>query len=227
MGLLFTACNVEERDRKANVLLDQSLAHFQVGNKDSGYYYLSQSKEMFWSDDNAAVKLEKDLSLVENEDIAKILVQLMAFRYNSEYMPLKQDSFRFRRFEYAFLNRMVTEKLRATQDQHETWMQAYRDEQMKEKRLPEKMTPEERRKKVHDQFSDWDGSHPGLTDLVKESMKDPDSYKHLETSFVDKGDHIYVIMEYSGNNSFGARVPSRVEARVDFQGNVISVVKQN
>jgi hypothetical protein len=84
----------------------------------------------------------------------------------------------------------------------------------------------ERQIKVESQFSSWDGSHRGLTDLIKKSMNDPDSYEHIETRFRDDGDNIYVITKFRGANAFGGKVINTVTARVDFSGNVIEVISQ-
>lgn len=84
-----------------------------------------------------------------------------------------------------------------------------------------------RKEKVEKQFSAWDGSHPGLTRLIKKSMNDPDSYEHVETRFRDDGNSIFVITEFRGKNAFGGKVKNTVSARVDFEGNVIEVISQN
>ncbi len=84
----------------------------------------------------------------------------------------------------------------------------------------------ERQIKVESQFSSWDGSHRGLTDLIKKSMNDPDSYEHIETRFRDDGDNIFVITKFRGANAFGGKVINTVIARVDFSGNVIEVISQ-
>jgi Na+-translocating ferredoxin:NAD+ oxidoreductase RnfG subunit len=84
-----------------------------------------------------------------------------------------------------------------------------------------------RKEKVEKQFSSWDGSHPGLTRLIKKSMNDPDSYEHVETRFRDDDNSILVITEFRGKNAFGGKVKNIVSARVDFEGNVIEVISQN
>lgn len=81
--------------------------------------------------------------------------------------------------------------------------------------------------KVESQFSSWDGSHPALTEMIKKSMNDPDSYEHIETKFKDNTDHIFVITKFRGANAFGGKVMNTVSAKVDFSGNVIEIVSQN
>lgn len=84
----------------------------------------------------------------------------------------------------------------------------------------------ERQIEVEKQFSAWDGSHSGLTTLIKKSMNDPDSYEHIETRFNDEGDYILVITKFRGANAFGGKVINTVSAKVDFSGNVIEVISQ-
>jgi hypothetical protein len=89
-------------------------------------------------------------------------------------------------------------------------------------------TPEEvRRQEIEKHFSQWDGSHIGLTKVIKESMNDPSSYEHVSTKFYDKEDHIVVVTTFRGKNAFGALVKNSVSAKVDFDGNVIEIISKN
>jgi len=72
-------------------------------------------------------------------------------------------------------------------------------------------------------FSGWDGSHIELTKLIKEGMKNPDSYDHVETKYSDKGNHLIVITQYRGTNSFGAVVTESVIAETLLDCSVKSV----
>lgn len=88
-------------------------------------------------------------------------------------------------------------------------------------------TKTEQQIKVESQFSSWDGSHRGLTEIIKKSMNDPDSYEHIETKFKDNTDHIFVITKFRGANAFGGKVVNTVCAKVDFSGNVIEILSQD
>lgn len=79
----------------------------------------------------------------------------------------------------------------------------------------------ERASSINKQFSAFNGSHMKLTELVKKQMKDPDSFKHLETIKSDAGDYLRVKMRYSGTNSFGARIQQTIVAKTDIQSGVI------
>lgn len=83
----------------------------------------------------------------------------------------------------------------------------------------------EREKIVEEQFSKFDGSHKALTLLIKKNMNDPDSYEHVSTQFRDDNENIFVVTKFRGKNTFGAKVINTVSAKVDFNGNVIEIIK--
>ena len=88
-------------------------------------------------------------------------------------------------------------------------------------------TPEQvRKERIEKNFSAWDGSHRGLTEIIKKSMNDPSSYEHEETVYWDKGDHLIVKTTFRGKNAFGGVVKNWVMAKVDLNGNVIEVISQ-
>jgi tetratricopeptide (TPR) repeat protein len=81
----------------------------------------------------------------------------------------------------------------------------------------------QREKDILKQFSVWDGSHTKLKRYVKNNMNDPKSFEHVESIYADKGSFIYVYMKFRGTNAFGAKVLNEVRAKVDLQGNILSV----
>lgn len=76
-------------------------------------------------------------------------------------------------------------------------------------------------------FSDWDGSLPDLIDKTKEQLKNPSSFKHIETSFKDVKSKLIVKMKYSATNSFNATIVEEITATVDYSGKVIKMYKIN
>lgn len=73
------------------------------------------------------------------------------------------------------------------------------------------------------QFSGWDGSNVYVERYIKQNMNDPKSYEHIETSHRDKGDHILVRTKFRGSNALGVKVIQVVDAKVDIDGNVLSI----
>ena len=84
----------------------------------------------------------------------------------------------------------------------------------------------ERKKRIESGFSVWNGSHIALARLIKKSMNDPKSYKHDETGWWDRGDHLIVRTSFRGKNAFGGVVLNWVKAKCDLDGNVIEVIEQ-
>ncbi|OGS20965.1 MAG: hypothetical protein A2252_04545 [Elusimicrobia bacterium RIFOXYA2_FULL_39_19] len=89
-----------------------------------------------------------------------------------------------------------------------------------------KTKDEIRKEQIKNCFSVWDGSCPGLTDYIKKTMNDPDSYKHVKTVYEDKGDYLLVKTTFRGKNAFGGIVVNWVMAKVALNGNVIAVISQ-
>ncbi len=84
---------------------------------------------------------------------------------------------------------------------------------------------EARKKRLEKGFSAWDGSHRGLTKVIKESMNDPKSYEHVETNYWDMGDHLVVRATFRGKNAFGGVVKNSVRAKTDLDGNVLEIME--
>lgn len=99
------------------------------------------------------------------------------------------------------------------------------DSSNEESKLNADGTPKtERQIEIENQFSVWDGSHKGLTDLIQEKMNNPDSYEHIETKFIDNVDYLLVTTEFRGENSFGGMVVNTVSAKVDLEGNILEII---
>lgn len=80
---------------------------------------------------------------------------------------------------------------------------------------------------VDAQFSVWDGSHTGLVDLIKSNLNDDKSFKHVKTTYTDKGTYLIVYMTYRAKNGFGAVILQNVTAKADYKTNTITVTSQN
>lgn len=80
---------------------------------------------------------------------------------------------------------------------------------------------EQRTQEIEKQFSAWNGAHRDLERRVKTALKDPDSYEHIETKYVDNGAKgISVLMKYRAKNSFGGYVVESIIASYDNAGNL-------
>lgn len=80
-----------------------------------------------------------------------------------------------------------------------------------------------RKAEIDQQFSRWDGSNYAVETAVKRQMKNPDSYQHVETRYVEVPNGLIVTTTFRGTNSFNALVPQTAVAAVDRAGRVISL----
>jgi hypothetical protein len=74
---------------------------------------------------------------------------------------------------------------------------------------------ENRRKGFHC-LSSWDGSLTALVDTVKESLREPSSFEHIDTRItpVDKKGNHMLLMKYRARNGFGGMNVGQVAAIV-------------
>lgn len=77
-------------------------------------------------------------------------------------------------------------------------------------------------------FSRWDGSYRPLEKMIKASMNDNSSYKHVSTVYhlvLNKDSHAIVKTTFRGTNAYGGVVKQTVAARVDIRiGEVVSLL---
>ncbi len=76
-------------------------------------------------------------------------------------------------------------------------------------------------------LSKWNGACPALQDLVKDNLRDPDSYKHIETTCINMGDYVLVTMKYKAKNGFGGYGIGIVKAKVSWGCEVLGIVEQS
>lgn len=77
-------------------------------------------------------------------------------------------------------------------------------------------------------FSGWDGSYRPLEKLIKASMNDDSSYKHVSTVYhliLNKDPHAVVKTTFRGTNAYGGVVKQTVAARVNVRtGEIVSLL---
>jgi len=71
-----------------------------------------------------------------------------------------------------------------------------------------------------EQLSRWDGSHPPSVEAIKRRMHDPDSFKHLGTTFrfirnKEKNLEVWITTRFTGTNAYGGRVQGVVQTRIN------------
>ena len=81
---------------------------------------------------------------------------------------------------------------------------------------------EARQASIKRQFK-WDGSNYAVEEAIKVRMQNPDSYKHVETRFVEVENGLIVTTKFRGTNGFNAVVTQIAVAAVDVNGTVLSL----
>lgn len=79
-------------------------------------------------------------------------------------------------------------------------------------------------------FSGWDGSYRPLEKLIKASMNDDSSYKHVSTVYhliLNKDPHAVVKTTFRGTNTYGGVVKQTVAARVNVRTGEVDSILDN
>lgn len=71
-----------------------------------------------------------------------------------------------------------------------------------------------------------DGSHSKLVDWRKETMDNPESFDHVETTYNVFDDYAIILMKYRGKNRFGALILTSLKAKVSLEDCSIISVEQ-
>jgi hypothetical protein len=80
---------------------------------------------------------------------------------------------------------------------------------------------------IENQFDLWDGSHKKLVKVIKSDMNDPESFKHVETRYIDKDGYLLLTMLFRGKNAFGGVVTNKVVALAEASsGDIFSIEYQ-
>jgi hypothetical protein len=154
----------------------------------------------------SAEKLRDTIRLASSDTFAmRIIEEMNDFEFDS----LKNKTIEINVFEYSVLNDSLLSRLRKNLGHRETYL------------------AEKRAELIRDQFSRVSGYHKNLRWFVKENMKDPSSFEHVETSYSDKGDYLIVKMVYRGKNSFGALVIGSITAKVSLGGQILEIIDQS
>lgn len=213
--------NDAAKDKKVDLVVENASKKIDEGKIDESLKLIKDAKSKYSNSDNNAVKLEKEIEKSKDQEFAK---QILTKMTDAEFEQLKSNSLNKEYLHQKTLNKNFIELLNSKSSE--------REKIIKEVKLQEEIAKQvelnkNRKELIEKQFSAYDGSHRALERLIKENMNDPDSYDHIETRFLDKGDYLLVITKFRGANAFGGKVINTVSAKVDFDGNVIEILTQN
>lgn len=91
--------------------------------------------------------------------------------------------------------------------------------------LTTKELPKARKvKKIKEAFVGGTGRHPQFVYALKKQLKDPDSFEHLQTTYVidESGDTVTITMAFKAKNSFGGYEKRLATGIADSDGNILS-----
>lgn len=128
---------------------------------------------------------------------------------------------RLKLFYEDYLTYNAGSKVKAERDAHRARILERQRKEQQERAALEKAQQAEKTRKL---FSAWDGSLFTLVNYTKKSMNDAKSFEHVETRYSDNGTDLTVWMKFRGKNMLGAMVLNTITAKVDYEGNVISIL---
>lgn len=73
-------------------------------------------------------------------------------------------------------------------------------------------------------FSIWNGACVPVERLVRKTMREPRSYKHVKTRHQDDAGFVHVTMLFHGKNARGVMALHRISADVDLSGKLSHIV---
>lgn len=129
---------------------------------------------------------------------------------DSEEWALKRDKIRYER-------ERAREADKAEQERLEAKVKAEQERLDAEAKAKAEAEKQEKRLKGFHCLSAWDGSHTDFKRRVKNAMRNPSSFEHMETRIApvsEDGQHI-LIMTYRAENGFGGMNVGRATGLVD------------
>lgn len=120
------------------------------------------------------------------------------------------------------------EQREADRKQYEKEKKESDEQYKKEKEIEDAKNEEEKLDKA--QFnctSHWDGSVHDVVDAVKNNLREPSSFEHIETkvSLVSKDDEQVVVMKYRARNGFGGMNVESVVALIKNSNCTVKEIK--
>lgn len=177
---------------------------------------ISQSEKYLVAGD----KMLEQLNAKAKNELASIERNQKKENLLAELKNVAEDEYERNRDLYSKLSNLDPQN-EIYKDKRKFFAEKIKEEKQKE------VAAEARKKQIEPQFSPFDGSHFNLERVIKDSMNDPDSYEHVQTSYWDRGDHLIVETTFRGKNAFGAVVKNSVKAKVSLDGRVLYLLNQD
>lgn len=216
----------EQNDAQAQKILGEINPLLNEGKIDDVQNILSQNQSIITTNQNLT-DVQSGIQKLKDDNFLKITLVQMA---DEEFSKLQSNNLQKIFSDNQKLNELIIKRLSENSSQRVTFIEEVKEKERLQKEEAERVKKEaeavERKKLIETQFSAWDGSHRNLTKAIKESMNDPDSYEHVETTYTDNGDHLIVLTKFRGKNGFGGTVLNAVKAKVSIEGDVLKILEQ-
>ncbi len=237
VGFAMLNSSAKENQRKEKIKSDQTYALELVEKAEDSIKndlikeardYLVESTSLYKDEtENKAFVLLSELDSYESEDYLKTTLMDLP---NEKISELEAGTLTISLFSNPDLNNLFLIKLKNALQYLPQW-RAEAEEKLRiaaeeEAREATEQAAAERQRNIEAQFDAWDGNHRNLEELIKSSMNNPDSYKHVETIYWDQGDHLLVLTTFRGENAFGGTITNTVKAKVGLDGTILEIIEQ-
>lgn len=200
---------------QADELVEESITAISNNDFEEANKLLNEAEELYQSSENKAIEIKR---MLENANSRSFIKSSLGELSQQEFEELKNETLDATILPNEALNQVLLANMREQSDLRTEYL-----DEAEERREQDRIAARE--EKIEDQFSAWDGSHRKLEKYIKENMHDPDSYEHVETRYSDRGDYLYVITTFRGNNAFGGKVKNSVSARVSLDnGDILEIL---
>ncbi|TXH43745.1 MAG: hypothetical protein E6Q97_33660 [Desulfurellales bacterium] len=88
---------------------------------------------------------------------------------------------------------------------------------------PPKTQEQIRKEGIEQYFDPFTGEHRALTNAIKQSLNDPESYSHDKTLYIENGGVLFITTTFRARNKHGGMSSHEITATTDLQGNVIEI----
>lgn len=188
----------------------------------------TESKTIWPSFSNPIHEIEKQYSKAIDLDV---LISALWELSDEDFEKLKNNQLNTEFFTNPSVNKFFYNILQNNIESREKYKEEIKTKKEKEneaKKAEEKRQEWEKRiKELEQSFSTWDGSHINLTKFIKSNMNDAKSYEHVDTTYIDKVDHLIVTTKFRWNNAFGAKVINTITAKISIGWEIIEIISQN
>lgn len=239
--LIIAIVSIQTKTEKKEALSLYNQAETSINNHevDNALQLLDDSIKLYESEENPSFGLKSEIEKLQSIEFLKNSLVNMS---EVDFEKLINNQLATPFINNQVLNSLFIDKLKENSGQRDSYIKEAQeltkrkqDEAEIQRKIDENIIKEQedknaveaRKKQIESQFSAWDGSHINLAKTIKNSMNDPKSYEHVETTYQDTGEYLIVQTKFRGANAFGGLVLNTIRAKVSIDGNIIEIIETN